>query len=82
MVTHRGPHIFVNNRKLTLKPAELSGRELLITAGFSEPEEWDLYRLRGENDTTGGILVACDDTVSVKDGDRFRVVKGNRTCSP
>lgn len=71
-------HIFVNRRKLEFDTSELTGAELLAKAGF-EGQAWDLLRLQGEGDPTGGELVMFDECLTLKNGDRFRVVPGNRT---
>ncbi len=71
-------HIFVNRRKLELDEREVTGAELLGTAGF-EGSSWDLLELQGEGDPTGGSLVMFDQTLSSKNGDHFRVIPGNRT---
>lgn len=75
-------HIFVNRRKIELDTADLSGADLLAKAGF-EGETWDLLQLQGEGDRTGGTVVMFDQPLTVKNGDRFRVIPGNRTfgCS-
>jgi hypothetical protein len=70
--------IFVNRRRLELHQTEISGAELLEAAGF-QGQAWDLFRLRGEGDPTGGELIQAADTVHIKSGDRFRVIPGNRT---
>ena len=71
-------HVFVNRRKLDLDTDDLTGEELLSMAGFVG-REWDLLRLQGEGDPTGGTLVAFDQRVKLKNGDHFRVIPGNRT---
>lgn len=71
-------HVFVNRRKLDLKDGELTGAELLEAADF-EGQQWDLLKLRGENDPTGGELIQADETLELEKGDRFRVIPGNRT---
>jgi hypothetical protein len=76
--TKRKIHIFVNRRKLELDTNELTGAELLERAGF-EGREWDLYRLKGEGDPSGGELVLFDQQLKLKNGDRFRVIPGNLT---
>ena len=70
--------IFVNRRKLGLDQTEISGAGLLVAAGF-QGEGWDLLRLQGEGDPTGGTLIQATDTIELKDGERFRVIPGNRT---
>lgn len=70
--------IFVNRRKLELDQTEITGAGLLVVAGF-QGESWDLLRLQGEGDPTGGTLIQATDTIELKDGERFRVIPGNRT---
>lgn len=71
-------HVFVNRRKLELDTTTLTGAELLAQAGF-EGSDWDLLRLQGEGDPSGGELIAATDPITVKNGDHFRVLPGNRT---
>lgn len=70
--------VFVNRRKLELHDAELTGAELLEAAGF-QGAGWDLLKLQGEGDPTGGRLIQADETLHLRSGDRFRVIPGNRT---
>ncbi len=81
MVGH-GIHVFVNTRKLRLDSNRITGLELLRQAGFAEGEHWDIYRLENPDDESGGILVAAEDTLEVKDGDWFLVVQGHHTYEP
>ena len=71
-------HIFVNRRKIEIDSTEITGEELLAKAGFVG-KEWDLLRLQGEGDPTGGTLVMWDQVITVKNGEHFRVIPGNRT---
>lgn len=71
-------HVFVNRKKVELDSAEITGAELLDAADF-EGQAWDLFELQGEGDPTGGTLILADHPLHVKDGDRFRVIPGNRT---
>jgi len=70
--------VFVNRRKLELHQAEMTGAELLQAAGF-DGAEWDLLELQGEGDPTGGQVVQADQVLRLKNGERFRVIPGNRT---
>jgi hypothetical protein len=70
--------IFVNRRKLDLHQTEIKAAQLLEAAGF-QGEGWDLFKLQGEGDPTGGRLVQAIEMLELKDGDRFRVIPGNRT---
>ncbi len=71
-------HIFVNRRKIDLPSEQVTGKEILEAAGFTG-QEWDLLQLQGEGDPTGGMLIMWDQKVTVKNGDHFRVIPGNRT---
>lgn len=79
MVVHGGIHVFVNNRKVNVPSNYVTGGQLLRLAGFSEAEHWDLYRLQGESDSTRGTIVAASETLTIKDGDWFRVIEGHHT---
>jgi hypothetical protein len=70
--------VFVNRRKLELHRAQLTGAELLEKAGF-EGYGWDLLKLKGEGDPSGGEVVQADTELHLKNGERFRVIPGNRT---
>ena len=70
--------IFVNRRKLELPQAEITGAQLLEKAGF-EGTGWDLFKLKDEGDPTGGQLVQATDVLQLENGERFRVIPGNRT---
>jgi len=71
-------HVFVNRQKVELDQEEITGEELLQRAGFAG-REWDLLKLQGEGDPTGGEVVLFNQTIKVKNGDHFRVIPGNRT---
>jgi hypothetical protein len=70
--------IFVNRRKLELDQREIKAAQLLEAAGF-QGEGWDLFQLQGEGDPTGGQLIQATEVLELKNGDRFRVIPGNRT---
>jgi hypothetical protein len=70
--------IFVNRRRLELSQTEITGAALLQAAQF-EGDGWDLLKLQGEGDPTGGALIQATDTIQLKSGDRFRAIPGNRT---
>jgi len=70
--------VFVNRRKLELQETEITGAQLLEAAGF-QGESWDLFKLHGEGDPTGGELIQASDPIHLKNGERFRVIPGNRT---
>jgi hypothetical protein len=71
-------HVFVNRRKVELDQEELTGEQLLTKAGFTG-NQWDLLRLQGEGDPTGGELIMFNQLIKVKNGEHFRVIPGNRT---
>ena len=71
-------HIFVNRRKLEVGQDELTGEQILRLASFTG-NEWDLLRLQGEGDPTGGEVILFNQTIKVKNGEHFRVIPGNRT---
>jgi hypothetical protein len=71
-------HVFVNRRKVELDQDELTAAQLLEAAGF-QGEEWDLFQLQGEGDPTGGDPILATQVLALKNGDRFRVIPGNRT---
>ena len=43
------------------------------------PAVLDLLKLQGEGDPTGGALILFTQTITVKNGDHYRVIPGNRT---
>jgi hypothetical protein len=71
-------HVFVNRKKLELASENLTGEELIRAAAFAG-NEWDLLKLQGEGDPTGGDLIMFNQPITVKNGDHFRVIPGNRT---
>ncbi len=71
-------HVFVNRQKVELDTEEMTGKQLIQAAGF-QGQEWDLFQLHGEGDPTGGQLIQADEILQLKNGDRFRVIPGNRT---
>ncbi len=70
--------VFVNRRKLELHETEITGAELLEAAGF-QGQAWDLFKLQGEGDPSGGELLQATEVIPLKNGERFRVIPGNRT---
>ncbi len=71
-------HVFVNRRKIEFASERVTGKEILQAAGFTG-QGWDLLHLQGEGDPTGGTLIMWDQMVTLKNGDHFRVIPGNRT---
>lgn len=71
-------HVFVNRRKVELATTQLTGEQLLTSAGFNG-NEWDLLQLQGEGDPSGGELIMFNQTIETKNGEHFRVIPGNRT---
>jgi hypothetical protein len=70
--------IFVNRRPLDLTVREITGAQLLERAGF-EGDEWDLFKLHGEHDPTGGVLIPANEELHLHNDERFRVIPGKRT---
>jgi hypothetical protein len=73
-----GVVVFVNRRKLDLDVTQLTGAQLLEKAGFTG-NQWDLLLLQGEGDPSGGELILANQMLTLKDGEHFRVIPGNRT---
>lgn len=71
-------HVFVNRQKLDLDTDEITREDLMAAAGFAS-EGHDIFRLQGEGDPSGGTLVAANETLQLKNGDRFRIIPGNLT---
>lgn len=71
-------HVLVNRRRVELDQEEVTGEQLLRKAGFAG-NDWDLLRLQGEGDPTGGELIMFNQLIKVKNGEHFRVIPGNRT---
>ncbi len=78
MTTKPKIHVMVNRKKIDLESDELTGEQLLRAAGF-EGNQWDILRLQGEGDPSGGELIMFNQTLKVKNGEHFRVIPGNRT---
>jgi hypothetical protein len=71
-------HVFVNRRRIEFPSAHVTGEEILRRAGFAG-NDWDLFLLQGEGDPTGGVLIQFNQAVTLKNGEHFRVIPGNRT---
>jgi hypothetical protein len=71
-------HVFVNRQKLDFDTEQLTREELMAAAEFAS-EGHDLFRLQGEGDPSGGTLVAANEMLQIKNGDRFRIIPGNLT---
>lgn len=71
-------HVFVNRRKIELDDDEMTAAQLLEAAGF-EGNRWELFRLQGEQDPSGGDPIPAGEVLRLKNGDRFRVIPGDRT---
>jgi hypothetical protein len=76
--TTKGIHVFVNRKKVEFLSPGVTGRQILETAGFTG-QGWELLKLQGEGDPTGGELIMADQAITLKNGDHFRVIPGNRT---
>lgn len=74
---HARIHVFVNRQKVELSSTEITGEQLLVAAGFAG-RDWDIFELQGEGDPSGGTPVGLDQKITVKNGDHFRVIPGNR----
>jgi hypothetical protein len=71
-------HVFVNRKKVELVTNPVTGEKLLKDAGFTGTG-YDLFQLQGEGDPTGGTLILATQELTLKNGDHFRVIPGNRT---
>ena len=71
-------HVFVNRKTVDFEVTQIDPGPFLLTAGFNGTN-WDILRLQGEGDPTGGTLIHATDTIILKNGDHFRVLPGNRT---
>jgi hypothetical protein len=71
-------HVFVNKREVEPETSDLTGAGLLQAAGF-QGEKWDLFRLQGEGDKSGGELITAEQELHLKNGEHFRVIPGDRT---
>lgn len=71
-------HIFVNRTKVEFDDPAQTGASILQAAGFAG-DDWDLLKLQGEGDATGGVLVTAQEAVHLKNGEHFRAIPGNRT---
>jgi hypothetical protein len=67
---------FINRGKFEAPKEHMTGGEILALAGFGS--DHDLFRLAGEGDPTGGTPVGLDQTITVKPGEHFRAIPGNR----
>jgi len=76
--TKEAVHVHINRKLVEFASPEVTGKQILETAGFTG-QGWDLLKLQGEGDPTGGTLIMADQTVTLKNGDHFRVIPGNRT---
>lgn len=70
--------VFVNHEPVELERGRISVAELLETACF-QGQEWDLMRLDGKKDLSGGKPVARQDLLEPRPEEHFRVIPGNRT---
>lgn len=78
MAAQTNVHVFVNRQKNDFNQDQVTGEQLLRAAGF-EGNEWDLLKLQGEGDPSGGEVILFNQTIQIKNGDHFRVIPGNRT---
>lgn len=68
--------IFVNRQKYDAPSAEMTGRAILALASLGD--DHDLFLLSGEGDRTGGTPVGLDESITIKQGEHFRAIPGNR----
>ncbi len=73
-----GVVVHVNRRKLVVEEDPVDGGRLVELAGF-EGTGWDLLRLQGEGDPTGGELILAATNLDLKNGEHFRIIPGDRT---
>jgi hypothetical protein len=67
--------IHLNRRLLEAPSSPMAGSAILALGGYGT--EYELYELNGEGDPTGGVLVAPDAEVQLKNGLHFRAIPGN-----
>jgi Multiubiquitin len=70
--------VHVNRRRVEVAEPDVTGAKLLELAGFSGTA-WDLLQLQGEGDPSGGTIVLATTTLTLKNGEHFRVIPGDRT---
>ena len=68
--------IFVNRTKCEASKETMTGLEILNLAGFGS--DHDLFLLQGEGDPTGGTPIGLQQEITVKAGEHFRAIPGNR----
>lgn len=71
-------HVFVNRVKVEFHTDNITGGQLLTEAGF-DSQNYELFHLKGEGDPTGGVLIPNDQVITLKNGEHFRAIPGNRT---
>ncbi len=70
--------VFVNHESVEIDGDHISAVELLRKASF-EGEEWDLMRLNGKRDPSGGKPIDQESLLELTNDEHFRVIPGNRT---
>ena len=71
-----GPfHIFLNRRKVEASSSPLTGLQILALGGYGQ--DYDLYKLQGEGDPTGGVKVDHEEPIEIQNGLHFRAIPGN-----
>ena len=67
--------IHLNRRRVEAPRSPMTGAEILALGGYGA--EYELYKLQGEGDPTGGVAIAHDDEVELRNGLHFRAIPGN-----
>jgi len=75
MASAKTIHIFINRRRVETSKGSATGSEILALADYGT--DYELYRLKGEGDPTGGELIGPDETTELKNGLHFRAIPGN-----
>lgn len=68
-------HIFINRRRVETLERRFTGAQILALADYGT--DYELYRLKGEGDPTGGELIGHDEITELKNGLHFRAIPGN-----
>ena len=72
---HTPIRIHINRRTFEAERSPMTGLEILGLANYGP--DYELYRLQGEGDKTGGTLVQHHENVSLSPGLHFRAIPGN-----
>lgn len=74
-MAHPPYKIHLNRRSIEAPRTPMTGAEILALGGYGA--EYELYQLHGEGDPTGGVQIAADAAVELKNGLHFRAIPGN-----